>query len=114
MEAGPSLEGRGLGKKLCKEGLAELAQREAGRIWPRILWMEEERHLDGGEGEMKPLGFTSGGYRTGAGGEPSTSSFRKDSDYLPWLLPLWCPRRQSLLFSHLLWVSNRNANSDSL
>lgn len=25
MEAGPSLEGRGLGKKICKEGLAELA-----------------------------------------------------------------------------------------
>lgn len=43
-EAGPSLEGRGLGQMICKEGLAELAQREAARIWPWIMWMEEERH----------------------------------------------------------------------
>lgn len=52
MEAGPSLEGRGLGKKICKEGPKE---KLVGSGQGYCGWRKKDIG-DGGEGEMKLMG----------------------------------------------------------
>lgn len=115
LRLGHHLRAGGWRKRYVKKGWLNWPQREAGRIWPRTLWMEEERHCRWRRGGDETHGGSWVG-DTGLGQVEShqpPASTRALTTYLSWVFPLWCLRRWSLLFSHLLWVSNWNVNSDS-